>query len=294
MCCASGATQVTKTPHTAARSIVTERTRLGVLGKPIAHSRSPQIHRAAYEVLGLPWEYQRYEVGAGELAAWVGALDHEWRGLSLTMPLKAEAMALADWHSPAAEATGSVNTLVFHDGSIRGHNTDVYGIVQALWQQGVSEVRRVHVLGAGATATSVLAATAQLGAKRASIAARRPEQFADLARVASAFGLHLELVDWAEAGDADLVVNTVPGGVTADVDFAPEVLRRSALFDVVYDPWPSPLAARWLDAGGSVASGLDMLFWQAVLQVRLFLGVGEDDPLPDEERVLAAMRKALG
>lgn len=273
---------------------MTHRTRLGVLGKPIAHSRSPQLHRAAYAVLGLDWEYERYEVGAGELADWVGALGAEWRGLSITMPLKAEAMALSDWHSPAAEATGAVNTLVFRDGLIRGHNTDVFGIVQALWQRGVSEVRRVHVLGAGATATSVLAAAAQLGAKRATVAARRAEQFADLATVTSAFGMTVELVDWPDAGDADLVVNTVPGGVTADIVFAPEVLARSALFDVVYDPWPSPLAARWLAADGIVASGLDMLFWQAVLQVRLFLGLGDDDPLPDEARVLAAMREALG
>ncbi len=273
---------------------MTQRTRLGVLGKPIAHSRSPELHRAAYRALGLDWEYERYEVGPGELADWVGALGPEWRGLSITMPLKAEAMALVDWHSPAAEATGAVNTIAFRDGMLRGHNTDVYGIVQALWQQGVSEVPRVHVLGAGATATSVLAAVAQLGAKRATVAARRPEQLQDLRRVTSAFGLQIEPVGWGDAGDAELVVNTVPGGVTADIAFAPELLRRAALFDVVYDPWPSPLAARWLEAGGAVASGLDMLFWQAVLQVRIFLGVGDDDPLPDEDRVLGAMREALG
>lgn len=273
---------------------MTARIRLGVLGKPIAHSRSPQLHRAAYRVLGLDWEYERYEVGPGELAGWVGRLGPEWRGLSITMPLKAEAMALADWHSPAATATGAVNTLVLADGAIRGHNTDVYGIVQALWQQGVTELRRVHVLGAGATATSVLAAAAQLGARRASVAARRPEQLADLARVTAAFGLHIEPADWTAPGDAELVVNTVPGGVTSQLAFAEEVRRDAALFDVVYDPWPSPLAAGWLAAGGTVASGLDMLFWQAVLQVRLFLGIGDDDPLPQEEAVLAAMREALG
>src|SRR5690606_2609143 len=134
----------------------------------------------------------------------------------------------------------------------------------------------------GATATSVLAAAAQLGARRASVAARRPAQLQNLQTVASAFGLQVISADWAAADGADLVVNTVPGGVTGDVAFEPEVLREAALFDVVYDPWPSPLAARWLQAGGRVASGLDMLLWQAVLQVRLFLGVADDDPLPDE------------
>jgi len=271
------------------------RTRLAVLGKPIAHSKSPALQRAAYRVLGVPWTYERFEVDEGGLAAFVDRLDATWRGLSLTMPLKHEAIALSDTLSDAARITGAVNTLVLLGGTRAGYNTDVFGIVQALWQRGISSVDRVHLLGAGATATSVLAACAQLGAVRASVAARRPEQLEELGRTARAFGVHVEPVALADAGDArgaDLVVNTIPG--EWDRPVFPEAVRRSApLLEVVYNVWPSPLGAQWEAAGGLVVSGLDMLLWQAVLQVRLFLGVGDDDPMPREGDVIDAMRNAL-
>ncbi len=273
-----------------------KRTRLAVLGKPIAHSRSPQLQLAAYRVLGLPWSYERIEIGEGGLDAFVRGLDRSWRGLSLTMPLKAEAAALAGTLSEAARITGAVNTLVFLDGRIRGSNTDVFGIVQALWRAGVSSVEHVHILGAGATATSVLAACAQLGAVRASVAARRPEQLAELAKTAHAFGVVVEPVALEHAADtrgADLVVNTIPGDWPCP-DF-PEATRRiTPLLEIVYNVWPSPLGAQWDAVGGQVISGLEMLLWQAVLQVRLFLGIGGDDPLPQEAEVIAAMRAALG
>ena len=271
------------------------RTRLAVLGKPIAHSKSPALHVAAYRALGLPWTYERFEVGEGALAAFVDSLDGTWRGLSLTMPLKHEAVALSGTVSDAARITGAVNTLVLTGGMPAGYNTDVFGIVQSLWQRGVTSVERVHILGAGATATSVLAACAQLGAVRASVAARRPEQLEELGRTAQAFGVHVDPVALADAGDthgADVVVNTIPGEWDRPA-FAERVRRSTPLLEVVYNVWPSPLSAQWDEAGGLVVSGLDMLLWQAVLQVRLFLGVGDDDPMPHEAEVLAAMRAAV-
>lgn len=270
------------------------RTRLAVLGKPIAHSRSPQIHAAAYRVLGLDWTYERVELAEEELGPWLDSRGPDWRGVSITMPLKGEALRQSTTVSHAATITGAVNTIVFEDGARRGYNTDVFGIVEALWRQGVTELRRVHVLGAGATATSVLAAAAQLGARQATVAARRPEQLEQLASVAKAFQLHVTPAGWTDAGLADLVVNTVPQGATSDLRFGAGVRSRAALLDVVYDPWPSPLAAQWLEAGGTVASGLDMLLWQAVLQIRRFLGLEDEDPLPREAEVVAAMQAALG
>jgi len=271
------------------------RRRLAVLGKPIAHSQSPALQAAAYRALGLDWEYGRAEVAEGGLAAHLAPLDASWRGFSLTMPLKHEALALCDTLSDAARITGAVNTLVLVGGVRAGYNTDVFGIVQALWERGVDALEHVHLLGAGATATSVLVACAQLGAVRATVAARRPEQLEELRRTARAFGVSVEPVALEHAGDArgaDLIVNTIPGDWARPV-FTEETRRTTPLFEIVYNVWPSPLGEQWDAVGGLVVSGLDMLLWQAVLQIRLFVGIHDDDPLPREASVIAAMREAL-
>lgn len=274
------------------------RTRLAVLGSPIAHSRSPRLHAAAYRALGLDWSYERFEVAEGGLAAFLGGLDGAWRGLSLTMPLKREALGLAAAVSPVARLTNAVNTLSFVGGAVRGWNTDVRGIVAALRTNGVTGPRAPWILGAGATATSVVAALGRMGAARAFVAARRPAQAEGLAGLAGRLGVDVTVIPWDRATrveGADLVVNTVPGwSPEAGLAFAEPVRAGVPLLEVVYDPWPSPLAAGWLDADGHVVSGLDMLLHQAVAQVRIFVLGDEDAPLPAEPRVVEAMRAALG
>lgn len=272
-----------------------QRSRLAVLGSPIGHSRSPLLHAAAYRALGLDWTYERHEVGEGGLAAFLAGLDETWRGLSLTMPLKPEAARLAGRLSDVAEETGAVNTLLLGgatDGDdIAGYNTDVYGILRALRDQGVETADRVLVLGAGATARSVVSAARRLGARTVVAAARRSEAAEDLAGYARRLELAAEtagLADPLPAG-ADLVVNTIPGGVAGRLAFC-DPLTRSPLLEIAYDPWPSPLASRW---AGPVVSGLDMLLHQAVAQVRIFVTGDPHEPLPAEAGILAAMRAAL-
>jgi len=268
------------------------RTRLAVLGSPIEHSRSPALHAAAYRELELPWRYERHEVAEGGLAAFLAGLDDGWRGLSITMPLKPEALRCSAGVSDIAAETGAVNTLRLGgaDGP-RGYNTDVHGIAQALREAGVDRVGHALVLGAGATARSVISAVRRLGAEAVTVAARRPQAAAAGASFAGGLGLAAaarttrEMLD----ADADLVVNTIPGGAAAGLEFAPG-LERVPLLEIAYDPWPSPLAARW---HGSVVSGLEMLLHQAVAQVRLFVLDDPHVPLPDEPAVLAAMRAAL-
>jgi len=274
-----------------------DRTRLAVLGSPIAHSRSPRLHGAAYAALGLPWTYERHEVAEGGLAGFLGGLDASWRGLSLTMPLKREALRLVSWASPVAVLTGAVNTLALTEGRVRGWNTDVRGIVAALRTNGVPAPRSPWILGAGATATSAIAALGRLGAARAFVAARRPAQAEGLVGRAAKLGVEVTVVPWERATKvqgADLVVNTIPGwSPTAGTAFRDPVRARVPLLEIVYDPWPSPLAEAWLEIDGQVVSGLDMLLHQAVAQVRVFLTGDEDAPLPAEPRVVAAMRQAL-
>lgn len=145
-----------------------------VWGDPIAHSRSPAMHAAAYAFLGLDWTYGRRRVPAGEFGATFAALGDTHRGLSVTFPLKQEAAAACDTLDASALRTGAVNTVLRGAAGIRGWNTDVGGIVDALAEHGITAVSRGRVVGAGATATSALVALCTLGADHVEIIARRP------------------------------------------------------------------------------------------------------------------------
>ncbi|HWH26145.1 MAG TPA: shikimate dehydrogenase [Pseudolysinimonas sp.] len=274
------------------------RRQLAVLGSPISHSQSPVLHRAAYAVLGLPWSYEPREVRDRELSSFLGGLDESWQGLSLTMPLKREVLPLLDTRSSLVDVVGGANTVLLVDG-VHGFNTDVGGIVAAFREAGVETLRDVHILGAGATAASMLAAVSQLGATRAVVSARDPEKVASLRAVADAVGLELEAralgVAVAVGQAPSAVVSTLPGGAAdALPEFALAVRRESVLFDVAYAPWPSALARSWHEAHGTVIQGLSMLLYQAIAQVRIFVTGREDGQLPREAEVAAAMRSAVG
>ena len=269
--------------------------RAAVLGRPIAHSLSPVIHNAGYAAAGLSdWSYDAHDCGEEELAGFVAGLGPEWVGLSLTMPLKEVALQVADAVSDRAAALGAANTLVRRpDGTWWAENTDAPGMVDALRWVGVEKLARVSVLGAGGTARAALAAAAELGAGLVTVYARRAAAVEELAPVAAALGVRIAPAAWpspeadlgdADPGDADAVISTVPKGV-ADA-LADRVAWRpsTVVFDVVYDPWPTPLAAAAQRAGCRIVSGLDLLLAQAVHQFELFTGV----PAP-----VTAMRAAL-
>ena len=134
--------------------------RLAVLGSPISHSKSPAIQRAAYGVLGLDWTYEAIEMTGDGLGDFVAGLDDQWRGLSLTMPLKRDVLALLAWRHPLVDLVGGANTVLLSAEGPRGFNTDVQGAVESFASVGVSSLGYVHLLGAGATAASVLVAVA--------------------------------------------------------------------------------------------------------------------------------------
>ncbi|QMU76419.1 shikimate dehydrogenase [Streptacidiphilus sp. PB12-B1b] len=265
--------------------------RAAVLGSPVAHSLSPVLHRAAYRALGLAdWRYDRFEVDEAGLPGFLAALDTGgggWAGLSLTMPLKRAVIPLLDEVGPVALAVDAVNTVVFHpDGRRTGDNTDVPGLVAALRERGVRRVESAAVLGAGATASSALAALGQVCDGEVTAYVRGPERAAQMQALGDRLGVKVATAPWeraAEAFDRPLTVSTTPVGATDALAGAlPE--RPGTLFDVLYHPWPTPLAAAWAERGGTVLGGLDLLVHQAVLQCEQFTGVR---PGP-----LAAMRAA--
>ena len=250
-----------------------------MLGRPIAHSLSPTLHRAAYAALGLDWTYDAVDCGEDDLPALLDGLDDSWAGLSLTMPLKQAVLPLLDEVTDLARDVAAANTVVLRDGRRSGANTDVHGIVAALYEAGVTSAERPVVLGGGATARSALAALAVLGA-RTPVLVVRSEPRETLA-AAERLGVRptLAAYDPAVLRGCDLLVSTLPSGA-ADA-LAPHVADVPALLDVVYDPWPTPLAAA---CRGTVVSGAAMLLHQAAAQVELMTG----RPAP-----IWAMRAAL-
>jgi shikimate dehydrogenase len=268
------------------------RTRLAVLGSPIAHSKSPAIQRAAYAVLGLDWTYEATDITGGALPAYLASRDSSWRGLSLTMPLKRDVLRLLDWSAPLVELVGGANTVLLTDDGVRGFNTDVYGVQRSFREAGLPVLSEVHVIGAGATAASVIAGVAGLGASRVTVSARAAAKAEPLVALGAALGVTVSVVGFTETPEADAVVSTLPGGQYG-LEF-PEALRRaSVLFDVAYDPWPSALATQWADAGGRVIPGIELLLNQALGQVRIFVSGDPDLPLPNEDAVVAAMRSSV-
>ncbi|GAB7107087.1 shikimate dehydrogenase [Streptomyces phaeofaciens JCM 4814] len=266
----------------------TDARRAAVLGSPIAHSLSPALHRAAYEALALTgWTYDRFEVDEAALPGFVDGLGPEWAGLSLTMPLKRAVIPLLDEISETAAAVDAVNTLVLgEDGRRIGDNTDIPGMVAALREHGVEQVDSAAILGAGATASSALAALARVCTGEIVAYVRSEARAAEMRQWSERLEVEVRIADWTDAAQAlgfPLVVATTPAGATDALAAAvPE--RPATLFDVLYDPWPTELAARWSMFGGAVVSGLDLLVHQAVLQVEQMTG---RSPAPVE-----AMRKA--
>ncbi|MFI1442471.1 shikimate dehydrogenase [Streptomyces fructofermentans] len=262
--------------------------RAAVLGSPIAHSLSPVLHRAAYDELGLEnWSYDRFEVDEAALPEFIARLGPEWAGLSLTMPLKRAVLPLLDGISGTAASVETVNTVVrAEDGRLLGDNTDIPGMVAALRERGIEQVDSAAVLGAGATASSALAALARICTGEVVAYVRGEARAAQMRQWGERLGIEVRTEDWSRAEralTAPLVVATTPAGATDAL--APAVPERPAtLFDVLYDPWPTTLAARWSAYGGAVVSGLDLLVHQAVLQVEEMTGLS---PAP-----LLAMRTA--
>jgi shikimate dehydrogenase len=259
-----------------------------VLGSPIAHSLSPVLQTAAYAALGLDgWAYTAIECDEAGLSGLIASCDSRWAGLSLTMPLKRAVLPLLDWTEPLAAAVGSVNTVVFADGRRYGYNTDAPGMVTALTEAGVTAPTGVTILGAGATACAALAASREAGLPAVTVQVRDQARAGALLAAARRLGLAVDLRPFgSQVRDGDLLISTVPAGAA---DFHSERFGvnsppLAAVLDVVYSPWPTPLARAAAQSGAIVVSGFDLLLHQAVGQVELMTGIA---PAP-----LEAMRAA--
>ena len=263
----------------------------GVLGDPVAHSLSPALHRAAYAELGLDWTYDAHRVASGGLGEFLAGLDAQWRGLSLTMPLKREALPLVDRVTDRARQAGAVNTVVLEDDGTRvGDNTDLPGAAAAVRERTTIPLATATILGGGATATSIGLALAEVGVRSIAVAVRDAARAAETVAALRAHPAAPDVVV-SPLGEAPIAVDVLVSTIPATAQ-TPELVARCAdvpvVFDALYDPWPTPLVAAAADR--TVVGGLDLLVHQAVLQVELFTGrtVAVDVLREAGERALAA------
>ena len=248
--------------------------RLGVLGWPVAHSRSPAMQNAALRAVGLGgWRYQLLPVAPELFVETVPALAPAgFHGVNVTIPHKLAALRLADRVSARAAAIGAANTLLFEpDGSIEADNTDAPALIDAL---PFSPARRTAlVLGAGGSARAAVWALAAAGAAEVRVWNRHPERAQAL--VGELGGLPVEAAE-----PADLLVNCTPVGMNGDVAAfkqfplrADEISMYTCVADFVYSHVDTPLVAAAKARGVPVVDGLDLLVGQGALSFERFTGL---------------------
>jgi shikimate dehydrogenase len=193
-----------------------------------------------------------------------------------------------------------VNSLAISHSSDRsvchGYNTDVFGITESLRAAGQIFFDHAAIIGGGATALSALVALEELGFQRVSVALRNPNKDGALSSLANRLGIDVSIVELGaidSLAPVDVAISTVPGSAELRFDSLPRT-SSAILLDVAYDVWPSPRSSEWMQSGGTAISGLSMLAFQAIKQVRIFVADAPDAALPNETAVREAMFTSVG
>jgi shikimate dehydrogenase len=252
--------------------------RLAVLGAPVAHSRSPAIHNAAFAALDMDgeWSYEAIEVSPGQFEQRVRAMPGEgFVGANVTVPHKGAALLVSERRSGVAREIGAANTLTFQDDEIRADNTDALGLMESLPESPAG--RRALVLGAGGAARAVVWALTREGAE-VSVWNRTPERAAKLCAE-----LGGEVVENPGPGDYELIVNSTSVGLHGEDPFADLPLASDwfgfsqTVVDLVYGDRQSKLLQVAGEAGAEVVDGLEVLVRQGAASFRIWTGV--DPPI---------------
>jgi shikimate dehydrogenase len=249
-----------------------------VLGSPISHSLSPQLHNIAYDFLKINAEYTRYEVQSGDLPKFL-ALHPELNSLSLTMPLKEEVLKITDAISPISNQIKSGNTLSKKDGKWSLTSTDVEGFLMALAANNVKLSESIVILGSGATARAVAAAIdsdKSIQSRQIHIIHRNPDRESGMRLAAPSSELIFHSWDSSKLlNEVSLVVNTSPAGA-ADVFCADLSKPAGVYFEALYNPWPTALLKKFNDLGQQTIDGIELLVHQGISQIEIFSGVKVD------------------
>lgn len=244
--------------------------KLAVLGNPISHSLSPKIHEAAYQILGIPADYTRFEVSEESFSGFMKShTSDDWRGFSLTMPLKEVSLEICGEIESSAQSIGAINTLVAKSKFWSGFNTDISGFEFLL---ATCELNDVAILGAGGTAKAALYALRDIDVPIKVY--RRDARRDALLRQANEL---VEILPWSQVNSAfkaSHLINTLPIQAFDHSFLLTEPVGQ--VIDALYYPWPTPLMK--IAKEKVIFTGKDLLVAQALRQIELFSGYSLDKP----------------
>jgi shikimate dehydrogenase len=268
--------------------------RFAVLGSPVDHSLSPIIHGAAYDLLNLDWSYDRIDVPVSEFSKFFSSESKRFDGFSVTMPDKEAALQVSTSQDLNSSITKSANTLVRVNDSWHAYNTDIFGIQQTLKLEVSRAVSQVLLIGTGATARSAVIAIGRLFPEASiQVLGRSVEKASAICSFGMLNQVHVVPENLRSEVDFDLVFSAIPtSGFQSFQKILEKIQTLGILFDAAYNPWPSKAADYWNSRGYPSISGIHMLIWQAIAQVRLFYWGDVLRPLPNEEAVAEAMLEA--
>jgi shikimate dehydrogenase len=274
--------------------------KLAVIGNPIKHSASPQMHQAALDEAGLDLQYIRVEVEPGQVDACCTEMERlGFIGCNVTVPHKLDAMELCDELTDDAKALGATNTILFKDGKRIGHNSDGPGLAQAIYEdfgKSLTELR-VLILGAGGGAGRAIATQcAREGSPAVYLSNRTVEKLDPIAKSLTeehgaklVYTLSTDEADLATAADrVDLIINSTSLGLDESDPLpipAPALKASHMVYDAIYNPAVTPLLAEAKKVGATTANGLSMLLHQGAISFNFWL-----NKIPNIE----AMRAGLG
>ena len=268
--------------------------RAAVLGSPISHSLSPTLHNRAYEILGISGKYEAIELSEVEFPQFFAeatALDAsvDWRGFSLTMPLKEIVTNSLIGVDPLAKRISSANTILIDRNSqevnVKILSTDVLGFRTIFDRITINQDSSVAIIGGGGTARAAVSALDGLVSNINVY--QRSEKRNNLVRGAaslSAINFH-GLNKLNDVLDHSLIVSTLPNTASEVLIAAipPKVRESQVLFDVAYSPFPSTPAIALQKAGGALIDGVELLIRQALEQIRLMTRTNFESDLMYEE-----------
>lgn len=267
----------------------------GIMGWPLGHSFSPLLHNMGFQILGIPAVYMSWPFEEKDLPEFMEAMRiMRVKGCSVTIPHKISVLRYVDSVSEGASLAGAVNTLFWRDNELCGENTDISGFLAPLENVAIDTLDAL-ILGAGGAAHAVGAALRLRGCRHARVASPGDRRQFEMAE---RFGF--EGMNWRDRyrSPADLVINATPAGMKGrfenecpyDFALAPKVARGMA-YDLVYNPADTIFLRQAAKAGRQTISGLEMFYWQANAQFRLW--TGENLPLECRNVLYAALGASL-